>query len=202
MLLAGCSTVSAPPPGMTQADLDDYYELQADILWEQTQLADDLRPADATPRRVSGEEQTEVLVECMNGAGFDNYENERGGLVVSSQEGTVEEFQAEKLAFYTCRSGLRLTDMEQFLFNPAQKDYLYSYYDEVLIPCLIVNGIDVSEAPTHTEFAELNWWWNPYFSVPEAFAPKLADGVIIAACPPQPPGMPDQGITAEYFSES
>ena len=202
MLLAGCSSVSAPSPGMTDAELDDYYALQADVLWEQTLLPDELRPAEAAPQRVTGEEQTEVLVECMNAAGFDNYENQRGGLVVTSVERTDEEFQAEKLAFYTCRSGLRLIDLEPFLLNTAQKDYLYSYYDEVLIPCLIVHGIEVSEAPTHTEFMELRWWWNPYFSVFDPTVRKLDDGVIIAACPPQPAGMPDQGITADYFSNT
>lgn len=201
LLLAGCSTVAAPPPGMTDAQLDDYYELQSDVMWRNTRLSDDLRPPDAPAQVVTLEQRSELIADCMNTAGFDNYVNRRGVLVVSTEAQSEEDTQVERLAFYSCRSGLRVQELEESLLNPAQIDYLYNYYEQALVPCLAVNGIDVDDAPSRTQFIEQNAGWNPYHSVTEESWPRLADGVILTECSPGPPGMPEQGITAESFAQ-
>jgi len=203
LLLAGCSAVAAPPAGMTDAQLDDYYELQADVLWRNTLLPDDLRPPDRPAQVVTLEQRSKLIADCMNAAGFDNYTDRRGVLVVSSESKPEEDARAEKLAFYVCRSGLRVPEQEASLLNPAQSDYLYDYYEQVLVPCLAVKGITTvqSDTPTRAQYIEQDSRWNPYLSVAEDAWPRLADGAILRDCPPEPPGMPEQGITAESFMQ-
>ena len=184
---------------MTDAQLDDYYELQADVMWKQTLFSDDLRPPDAPTQLVTGEAWAQTIADCMNVAGFDNYQEEGGGLMISSVARPADGLLDEQLAFYSCRSGLRLTSQEDSLHNPAEIDYLYEYYQEVLVPCLLVNDIDIYEAPTRTQFIEQSGWWNPYYSVSQSSLPKLTDGTVLAACPPGPPGMSDQGINTDYL---
>jgi hypothetical protein len=81
------------------------------------------------------------------------------------------------------------------MLNSAQAEYAYDYFQQTLIPCLALRGIEVRDAPTReTYFAEFGWW-NPYWSIdPKLLNGSLADRDLLTACPPLAPGLPDIGI--------
>ena len=199
LALSGCATVTTPRAGLTAAQLDDYYQLRADLDWRRTGLPDELRPPPPTVHVVNGDQWATVLADCMNSAGYDNYSDEGGGFGSFYVERTAEEEQVEVATLFGCRSAVRLEGQDDFLFNPAQVDYLYEYFQDVLVPCLAVNEVEVMEVPTRAEFVESNAGWNPYFSVAKRSWPILADGDVLLDCPDMPPGMPGLGLTSDSF---
>ena len=201
LVLTGCSTQVAPQPGLTGGELSALRQQQSDLAWQRTGVSDALRPPAPEVHYVTGEEWARFLADCMNVAGFDNYTASGGGLGTEFVVRPADEAQREVISFYLCQSAVALEGQDDFWFNPAEVEYSYDYYQEVLIPCLASHGVVVFQAPTWSEFVDANGQWNPYFAVSSATKPRLvADDSILAECPATPPGMTDWGITAEYFT--
>ena len=201
LALAGCSAVRPPQPGLTDTELSNYYELRADTEWADTGLPDELRPPALPVQVVSGEEWGDVLADCMNDAGYDNYAGLGGGLSSYYVARPFDEAQAEVATLYSCQSAVRLDSDADYLLNPAEVEFLYDYYEQVLVPCLEVHNVQLNDAPTHAKFVETNAGWNPYYSVsPDSF-PLLAEGTVLVDCPGMPPGMAELGISPQNFQQ-
>ena len=199
LALSGCATVSLPDPGMSDAEMERYHRLQSDSSWQNTSLADSLRPPAAAKQVVTGEEWAEIVAECMNSAGFDNYRAIDGGLSIEYVSRSADDATAEIIAHFSCNENLWLEGEEEYLLNSAQLDYLYDYYQDVLVPCLSVNKVEIWDQPTREWFIGANGGWNPYYSVESVSWPLLEDQTIFAECPAMPPGMPEIGSSMEDF---
>lgn len=91
-----------------------------------------------------------------------------------------------------CESAV-LSPNEAGYFSTAQLDYLYDYYQDTLVPCLQLQGLDVGFAPSRSEFASVAGWvsWDPYSELGAAVPPSRS-AEIRSRCP----GYPAAGFLA------
>ena len=190
--LAGCSTVSAPPPGLSQAERAELRSKITDSRWAATGLYPDQRPATPPVTTVSLEEWGYAYVKCMTIAGFDSYVAGPDGSY-TRQDGDYTD--AEVVANYVCDISFEIEDQYDGWFNDAQLDYVYDYYRQSLVPCLERRGLEVAQAPTRNEFHATFGSWHPYFALVESERRELsADASVPVECPAVPPGIQDSGF--------
>lgn len=193
--LGGCANALTPPPqvGLSAEEREQARAQWNDDWWESTGLDDELRP-DETPVQVaSSVEWSAAFAGCMNDKGFDQYTVQSGGLEVQGNLPATPEFE---LANYTCSVRLEHPGRFEGLLGPVEAGFRYEYFQDSLVPCLAMRGIELFDVPTRKEFFETYGSWNPYWSVEEDDAQVAYTVETAAACSPVPPGVPDPG----YFS--
>lgn len=182
LALAGCSTVAAPPPGLSVSERAALQDRLRERAWQNTGLPDDSRPPDPLVVEVPIDEWGETYERCMANAGFPSYQYNGG-----DQPDDVT------MAEYVCNVSL-WPDAEQGWYNAAQLGYLYDYFDQTLVPCIALHGGEVVDAPSRQEFFELFGGWSPYTSMRAADTQRIfSDKTVLRDCPPMPPGMDDPG---------
>ncbi len=131
-----------------------------------------------------------MFVGCMTAVGYDNYTAIDGGYSFDGEEQTDD----ERIASYLCNMSYTIDYSEYGYYNEAQKDYLYDYYEQVLVPCLVTHGVHLFNAPSREKFQTEDGGWIPYFSVRKVDAEwALNDDQLHQDCPMFPPGIPDPG---------
>ena len=104
-----------------------------------------------------------AVYECMADAGVPVEFGEDGG--VSWSWSSDDPIDAE-LARYTCQAQYPLYPPQAGSFTDEQHEYLYDYYQDVLVPCLLLQGYPVDgDVPTREEFNDLtsiHASWSPY----------------------------------------
>lgn len=201
LMLSGCSVVTAPHGGISDTELATMQQRALDVRWQHTGLPDSMRPPAVPVQTVSNEEWAPAWAGCMNAAGFDNYRVQGNGVSIEFVKQTPEEDDANALALYVCETSIRVGSQETFVYNPAQLDYLYDYYRDVLTPCLLVRDIelDPEQVLTREQFSDAFGGWNPYAVVTQNMRERLiADDSIFDECPPEPPGIVDRGWAAAF----
>ena len=191
--LTGCSVGVPLPPEPTSTDSDELLTIQLDAVWDDTGLDDSLRPE--VPQT---EETTDtgmigiVFARCMMDRGWQPayFADETSASWRSLSEATSDE---ERLDWYACYASHPMSDAGG-LGSVARYDFVYDYYQQILIPCLEENGFHVSRAPSRNEFRTrtgiegllfVPFVWNPYYAVPEFSATGSLR--VAEQCPPQPP---------------
>jgi len=161
-VLVGCS---AAPAGHTPAELQEYVDLQNMSQWAAQQeqyTIPEKRPEVAVKRFINADE-FRVVYECMADAGVPVEFGDDGGISWSTGAGTQDEVE---LIRYTCNAQYPFYPPQIGHFTDEQHAYLYDYYQDVLIPCLLLEGYRVSDAaPTRAEFndlATIDSFWSPY----------------------------------------
>jgi hypothetical protein len=200
LALTGCSTVAAPAPGLSADEKDAVRRQQTEGLWAATGLNPDHRPASPPVTVVSVQDWAPAYVACMNAAGLDNYTvAPEGGVRIVDLELAAERTALERLSDYLCRMSFEVEGQFDHRYNGAQIDYLYDYFRESLVPCLAVEGFEVSSVPTRGEFARGIGSWHPYLALRDDLRlALLSDSSFLLRCPPMPPGIDDPGY-ASYF---
>ena len=189
--LAGCSIAVSPPPEPTAADEEQLEVLRLDAVWDETGLDDALR-SDVPP---AGSLELDtigfVFAGCMEDRGWSAYSaDENSASYRSLSEATSDE---ERLDWYECFAANPMSAAGS-LKSVEQYDYVYDYFQEVLIPCLQEYGYDVSHAPSRNEFRTNTGvdgflfapiLWNPYYALPEFSSTGSLP--VQARCPAVPP---------------
>jgi hypothetical protein len=195
--LAGCSLVAAPEPGLDDQQLAEYRAQVDDLNWSFTGLSADHRPAHPAVTVIAAEDWPTEYVACMNAAGFDQYVVLQGAYSVTGDEGMDARPPDELVADYLCNASLEIDGQFESMYNPQQLDYLFDYYQRVLVPCLEVRGLDVLRVPTRGQFVDSWGGWHPYFAVSESQLDGLfGDPTVLQECPPTPAGIPDPGYAS------
>ena len=175
VLVAGCAEQrSAPPSGLTAEELARYHDYTGRELWEYTGLPDSMRPV-VEPKFVEVEEWSERLEDCGDTAPI----------------ATAAGQQAAVITEYRCRMSYQLSGEVLGLLNGAQLDYLYDYYQDTLVPCLRVRGVEIPEILTRDEAVDVGRFgafpWNPYNAMSDFARGDAQDESTWSACPPFPP---------------
>jgi hypothetical protein len=188
LALAGCvPVVPAPQPGFDQKTAAAFEKQWMDNTWNRSGLPDHIRPVDPTVMVITVETWGEEIVACMGEAGYENYASGAGGY--SRTEIDPVEVD-ESLALYLCEASRQTSPVAAGVLNSAQIDYWYEYYRLELVPCLRGAGLQLEESPSRSEFAANGWYWNPYLALdPNVRVHAIVDGKILAACPPNAPGL-------------
>ena len=204
-LTACAPAVAQPPPAPTEAEvtsiMNRYVAYQRDRLglqfapeWGEVRFYRFVSAADWVP----------VMTGCVAGLGVRGvtfYDD-----LTSSRDGGDDQYAAlQRRAIGVCSLRYPLDGVRSYLMTNAQLDYLYSYYSNVLVPCLRSNGYRVL-LPTRTEFTSFGsrqfYVWNPYEDAslmsigsgdpgwPGERPPAAPDSeLLVRKCPPRPPGM-------------
>ena len=198
--LTGCSTTTVPEAGLDDKQLAAIRNMFDDANWANTGLSDDLRPPHPVVTTVSGEDWADAYVKCMNIAGFDQYvAGADGSFTITGVENLNARPVDEAPANYICNASFEVDGNYDGYFNPAQMDYLFDYFQQVLVPCLEVRGYSVVQAPSREKYIEVWGGWHPYFSVEASEQRDLFDDDgVLEACPPTPAGMPDPGYAGMW----
>lgn len=199
--LTGCVSAREVPPPMDDAKVLAYLEDRVDAAWLNSGL-DGLveRPTADTADYVANyrlSENYQKFYECMQDSGITQWgsEDRNGGPLFTSGGGAALT-PADQLMFYTCFSASP-TDFGGVQLTDAELDYLYDYYQEWTVPCLLSEGYTVAPAPTREQFRLPMSFWIPYYSVTDGPGYDLGLGVsqeqfavMADTCGDPFPGMP------------
>ena len=189
LALAGCAS-----PVPEQGDGYDYAVIvheRLDSVWQQTGLPDSARPALEPGPTVDQFEAGAAFAACMVQRGWPDYSS--GDTGYSYQDISLVDSAPERLDWYECFAAYPV-DSKYTLRSVEQFDFVYDYYQDILIPCLAENGHPLTAAPTREEF-RTSWdqWsgplfpflWNPYYEVRRQGAVDTND--LEKLCPAVPP---------------
>lgn len=176
ILLAGCAeSRSAPAGGLSSDELAAYRDYVGGQMWDLTGLPAELRP-EVQPQIVGVEQWSSALGACEHLA----HQGEASG--ASPQDIVVSEYQ--------CRMKYQLSGADLGLLNEAQLDYLYDYYQDTLVPCLLTRGVDLPVVLTRDEAVDVGRFgalpWNPYSEIARFDVGILDEAGILDACPAFP----------------
>lgn len=166
--LVGCSSVVAVPQPPTAGQRNALYAEMLDRTWISTGLSERMaRPDVAAAAPVDVDAWTQAVVLCMADEGYTqvafHWEPDRGYYLdqVLNIESSV--LADAELRFFVCVSQHPLDVLsDDMLSTREQLDFLYDDYQRRVVPCLLVNGVPVSNAVTRDRFVETQGSWSPY----------------------------------------
>ena len=143
-------------------------------MWELTGLPESMRP-EVEATTVEADDWSELLDQCGD----------------TGEVATAAGAQAAIITEYECRMSYQLSGESLGLLNEAQLDYLYDYYQDTLIPCLQVHGVEVRTVLTREEAVDIGRFgaypWNPYGEASRFTRDDPGDATIWGQCPAFPP---------------
>jgi len=168
--LALSACVAVPPPGPTAEQVADYNDDILRATWITTGLSEVFpRPEVTQGDTLDIDDWLITMSECMTANGYAEYAmgyNPRTGFVLYGPSGGGLATAAMQLSFYRCAAAhpVEVVSNHQLL-SPAQIDYVYDYYQQWVVPCLIAEGVMVRDPPTRQGFHEVYGQWSPYGGV-------------------------------------
>ena len=166
LLASGCVTVRPLPDGPGADNPELALQSRLEQAWSNTGL-DGARPDVEVGQPVETEGGFEVIADCMGSHGHDEFGFSDGWSGPQlTQIGTTRLSDEMQVDFFTCfaASPTIMESATPFL-TASQLDYLYDYYQELVIPCLAATGARVGAVPTREEFQTDRYGsWTPYES--------------------------------------
>ena len=188
LLLAGCASTRAEPPAPTVDELEQFTQ-HAVLTHFGTDAAQARRPgADAAEVEIVEPTGIDVsYVECLNKAGFTGYYVAYfGTIVLSNPQGSTVE---QRLQRSSCQFDYAWALASTSMLTRAERDYLYDYYQERLVPCLRTAGFSIERPPSRKSFVD-DWlqpvWWSPYDAMRPAASTQEWTALHVE-CPALPP---------------
>ena len=186
--LVGCAPTShAPPAGPTSYEIEAFANDVLDVEWADASRGQGLeRPVVERERFIRVEEWGDARAACMVESGYTyTYTDERGLQGVNPGVDPA----AHAIAWYTCGARLPIDPTDLGLLSTAQVEYVYSYFERWLIPCLERNGYVVGTLPERSFFVQSKRiLWNPYSSIELSGGPEQIR-LLFEACPQLPAGV-------------
>ena len=174
LLLAGCADArKAPPSGVSDTELESYRSLIDEQTWLYSGLAADYTMPVVERVELNVDDWSKALRDCQQPI----------GLIADAEQALFAE--------YSCRAKFQLNAGALALLNTAQLDYLYDYYQDTLMPCLGLRGVDLESVPARKEVVDVarfgSYPWNPYDQLYDYGLGMAAPDDLLAACPAFPP---------------
>lgn len=192
LLLVGCVSAQPtmpPPPELSEAERQALVEQTLDDQWTYVSgsFPDAVRPSVDVVRFTTLEDQTAVLVECLNEAGFAATQNESGQGI--EFEGIEAQAESYAMAYYTCQAEYPLDPLFRVPFTNAELEYLYYYTTGELTECVESHGYETTAPPSLQSFVESyeqGAAWSPFEAVVGLSQSEFDE--LRRACSQIPPG--------------
>lgn len=162
LVASGCVSARPMPAPLAAGDPEVVLESRLDQAWFNTGL-DGPRPDVEVGEPVEGD--SSPIAECLFSSGHESFGFSDGpGGPVLEQIGSSAPTATMQLDFFACFAATpTIFEFSTPLFSPAQLDYLYDYYQELVIPCLAAVGVNPSTVPTREEYyGDRYGSWTPY----------------------------------------
>jgi hypothetical protein len=184
LLLVGCSA-TPPPPGLTDAEREQFRISRLDSVWRLTGLPDEKRPVVAAVAYLPPDTRAEHFSRCITELAPGNVYSRgiNSSLEISLTGGSSE---AQILAEYECSARYPYRPQDLGFYSAAQLAAIYDYYDRWLIPCLIDRGYTVTFPEGRPPTAATAGYvaWNPINTIRDrAGDPRVTLG---PGCKPYP----------------
>jgi hypothetical protein len=185
LLLGGCSSPAPVPAGLSKHELQEAVQAELDRQWEFTGLdGTEARPPAAPVADPASGESDEGLSNCLVTSGFGSWGYGDDGL--TEVNGSPPE-SGQLLAWYACNAAHPRIDF----LSSAQRDYIYDYYTNWLVPCLGLDGKHMQRLPSRAEFHEPSrYTWSPYHELMDPPRTQKDQDRLEALCPATVPGVP------------
>lgn len=140
-------------------------------------------------RFVTPLEQDELLLSCLQEAGYDFALAPGGGLLFPKEQ--PEELRASMdLAIYTCWEQYPIDPKFRAPETEERLKWMYSYKSTTMLECLRANGTPYTgEVPSEQVYVESKGDWSPFDSMNQQYDMAAVDLI----CPQTPP---------EYWQQS
>lgn len=203
LVISACAPARAqPPPDPTAAEVTS---MMNSYVAQQTEQLGFGFPkvwgAVSFERFVRDSDRPIVLDSCVRDLGVTGVRFSADATTTSA-DATPDEALLQRLAIQACALRYPALALRSYLMTNAQLNYMFDYYQNVLVPCLRSSGYLVS-LPGREQFVNNGsrefYVWNPYddgslFAIGQRSpgidleeAPSTADGqLLIAKCPPRP----------------
>jgi hypothetical protein len=186
LVLSGC--VATPPPGPTEVDLAAFQARMLELSWSNSGLSGEPPSVDPQPQS-SVNDSVMAVGQCMEHAGVGGqsweFSSSRGYMLYGPAEGPAGD-PVVQLAFYTCVAAYGFVHTADEVRTPAQLDFIYDYFADWLVPCILDQGYALSEVPSRAEFHEIYGVWSPYWSISPSLTTRPLEE-LIAVCGPEMP---------------
>lgn len=163
--LAGCGLYSPLPAPLTPDEVRAIYEEERELYWEVIGQGEPLPVIETTETLPPGEEGWLIIADCVA-------DRELEGVVISNGSihlGPGADALEMERAMFLCNATHPpdFADREQFGYlSPAEREYLWDYYRNYLVPCLALNGHDAAGMPARETFLGSPYLtWSPYYTV-------------------------------------
>lgn len=181
--LAACST---PPAGHTDAELQEYVDLQNLSQWTAMFPSGSEPPPAVRVERFINRSESDVPWHCMADAGVPVTFGDGGAVSWT----TLPEGQdATNLVLYECQAKFPIYPPQDGFLTDEQREYLYDYYQSVLVPCLALEGYPITgAAPSRAAFTDVtrvDSFWTPYSFI-EYPVSSNDQADLLAKCPDSP----------------
>ena len=189
--LSGCTATTALPEPLSDTELDERVTAELDRQWEFTGLDGVVeRPQPPVEKVTSIDGFSAEFSQCMADAGFAAWGvSERGLDMTMVNSDRAPSTPEQQLSFYRCTARFPGVDT----LSPAQQDFVYDYYRSWLIPCIELQGYEITAPPTregfHTSRADVGWQWAPYGALVDPPGNDVEWSALQRRCAPTVPGL-------------
>jgi hypothetical protein len=186
--MCGCVHSIEVPIGQSEQEAAQAAAELLDATWRGTGLDDALRPELPVFPAAHSNTWFDDIAACMLEVGI-----VLNGISGPDARGYTPIFEGQQDIDYT----VRLHWYECFAHDPldpfagsgsatpAEREYLYDYYQRWVIPCLVMHGYSLKVIPSRDEFmASQSLHWNPYWSLTE-YPEHAQYGSLQAQCGPE-----------------
>ena len=194
VVLTGCATARVVPPGPSGVETARYLQVRIDLAWKNSGLEGIVeRPAVSPVVRPVDTSGVDLMSQCLVDSGSDGFGWSDGldGVEIISIDGKDPTTQM-KLDFYSCfAANPTALGASTPMLSGAQLDFLYDYYQQLVVPCLAAFGITSLDVPTRESYrTDPFGYWTPYEAM--AFSDSALRARAIERC-----GDPHAGILPE-----
>ena len=189
LVFTGCASAVSPPPLPTSQEKQQLYSEMLDRSWISTGLSEKMtRPKVTAPPLADGTSWDVAVVICMADDGDSqpvafHWEPERGFYLDAIGNSDASARDDAELRFFVCVSRLPASLLDASdLQTREQLEYRYDDYKRRVIPCLIVNGLPLSNAVTRAEFTETQGAWTPYQDLPPEVRTSPGFETLVTRC--------------------
>lgn len=185
LLLSGCVTSSPPPAGLSDGDRFDFALQEQELQWLLADLPGE-RPL-VSPMLVSEDRYGSLLNDCLEDRGLGQVMVFAGGVLSLPQAPLTPE---QRLSLYLCSARYVLSPDESGYLSTEERERVYDYYSDWLVPCIGAHGYPVPLSQSRGEFAATPGFldWNPYWAL-ENRVPSESLSALEERCPMMPPGI-------------
>lgn len=190
LTLCGCAAPRVPA-GPTPQDVSYYNDRLLDLTWANTGVEGE-RPEVAQGDALSQAEWFDFVFSCFASKGIGDvglsWSLSDGAAITTPSGAEIREDTVQR-AFFECvaRHPMDMT-LENTLLSADQLNYVYTYYSDEVVPCILLHGFTLDHALTREQFIDSLGRWNPYYSIAERMN-LLEFDQLRADCGPEQPSL-------------
>lgn len=184
LLLGGCATAPAMPAPLSPAEIKGRMASTAQQWW-QAMFPSEPQPAVDPLAYLPRDEASAKIVGCLKAADIEGllFGPDESWIYLGSDPDAADEVNR---TYYVCAQQYPLSFDDEIFLSDEQREWIYDYQRERLVPCLQLLGYSVANRSTAYE-PVVDDSWAPYYEMYPTPAGSDWERIDLR-CPPSPVG--------------